>query len=353
MITALPAALANQPFTAEDLRCWHLPPAVLRRRSLHAPTRGVRVLAVPQTLIERVDAFDAGLPQDAAFSHVTAAQLWGLSLPRGLADRETVDVMRATGLPQTRRVGCQGRRGAENRAIWSLRGFRVTGLADTWCDLGELAVGANPTMTLDDLVVVGDEIVHRLDEAAKGSEWGPDEDLGPAPFVLWVRPDEGDQTRAVPSLGQGSNAPGGLAQLRDALSARTRPRGKSVLTQALALVRSGARSPMETRSRLMFHRAGFPEPLVNEVVRDADGGFLLEGDLVWPERRVIGEYQGEHHASIKRRSADSNRAALAEDDGWRVLEIFSEDVHRAPRRIACLTRFARALGLDPTHLHIE
>ena len=110
---------------------------------------------------------------------------------------------------------------------------------------------------------------------------------------------------------------------------------------------------METRARLMFHRAGFPEPELNTVVRDAHGGWLLEGDLVWREQRVIGEYQGSDHGSIKRRSADATRAVLAEHHGYRVIEIFAEDVFGGARRRMCLTRFARALHLDLTTLRID
>ena len=103
----------------------------------------------------------------------------------------------------------------------------------------------------------------------------------------------------------------------------------------------------------MFHRAGFPEPELNAVVRDAHGGWLLEGDLVWRKQRVVGEYQGSDHASIRRRSADSSRVTGAEAEGYRVLEIYAEDVYGGARRRACLTRFARALSLDPTDLDIR
>ena len=98
----------------------------------------------------------------------------------------------------------------------------------------------------------------------------------------------------------------------------------------------------------MFVRAGFPEPEVNAAVLDAHGGWLLEGDLVWRRQRVIGEYQGSDHASIRRRSADASRASGAEAEDYRILEIFAEDVYRGARRRACLNRFARALCLDPS-----
>ncbi len=73
----------------------------------------------------------------------------------------------------------------------------------------------------------------------------------------------------------------GTAILGGALDTRVRPRGKTLLVQALPLVRSGSRSAMQTRARLMFHRAGFPEPELNEPVRDAHGGWLLDGEFVW------------------------------------------------------------------------
>jgi hypothetical protein len=37
---------------------------------------------------------------------------------------------------------------------------------------------------------------------------------------------------------------------------------------------------METRARLVFHRAGFPEPEVNGAIHASHSGWLAEGDLV-------------------------------------------------------------------------
>ena len=110
---------------------------------------------------------------------------------------------------------------------------------------------------------------------------------------------------------------------------------------------------METRTRVLFHRAGFPQPEVNAAIHAGDGGWLAEGDLVWREQRVVGEYQGEVHAGIRNRSRDSYRNGLLGDEGWRVLEIFAEDVHDAGRRVVLLERFANALALDLRTLRIR
>ena len=84
----------------------------------------------------------------------------------------------------------------------------------------------------------------------------------------------------------------------------------------------------------MFVRAGFPEPKVNRDVHGRDGQWLLEGDLVWEAQRVVGEYQGRDHASIRQRSYDADRRAVAGDEDWTVLEIYAADVYQPGRRIA-------------------
>jgi len=73
---------------------------------------------------------------------------------------------------------------------------------------------------------------------------------------------------------------------------------------------------------------------------------------VWRRQKVVGEYQGAVHGDIRSRSRDANRNGLLTDEGWRVLEIFSQDVFDAPRRVQTLTRFAGALVLDLTTLRI-
>jgi hypothetical protein len=316
----LPAELAKAPFSVAGGRAAGLPSWRLRHPAVDRPTRSVRSAAKPATVAERATAFLVALPSDVAFSHVTACQLWMLPLPKQLEDQVALDVMRPHGRPQVRRAQCRGHRGLGLREVRMLRGLPVTGLADTWVDLGEVL---DRGLGLDDLVVIGDEVATRL--------------AG--------RPEPGESA-AVRSAA-------GLGRLWTALAARVRPRGKVLLAEALELVRAPVRSPMETRARLMFRRAGFPEPLVNVPVLDRDGGWLLEGDLVWEPEKVVGEYQGSDHASIRRRSYDSSRSALAGDDGWTVIEIYAEDVYRPQRRVTCLNRFARAMGLDPATLDLR
>lgn len=303
---ALPPAWRTRPFTVGELREAGLPPSRLRHDGLHIPTRSVRSTRPLEEVADRAAAFAKALPADCVFSHATAAVLLGVPLPGRFETCALLDVVRATGRAPIRRKGCVAHRGLESRTVVEVSGLRVVSAADTWCDLGELV---SRGLTADDLVVAGDHVVSGLG--------------------------------------------GAVASLADTLARRCRPRGGATLGEALSLVRVGVRSPMESRARLMFVRAGFPEPEVNADVVDAHGEWLLEADLYWRKQRVIGEYQGADHASRKRRSADSSRATVAEEHDHRVLEVYAEDVHVGARRRACLRRFARELSLDPSTLRID
>lgn len=281
-------------------------------------TEGVRSLHAPVDLRERARAFALALPQDCAFSHVTAARLWGLPLPASLEQGTTLDVIRDAGRPRVERAGCRPHSGLERREVHLLDGLRVTSPADTWVDLGDVRTH-RPVR--DDLVVAGDALV---------TQWAPPGVRRTAEEVATA-----------------------LEPLRRTLEARGSPRGRRVLAQALDLVRPGVRSPRETRSRLLFVDAGFPEPEPCAPLHALGGGWLAEGDLVWRARRVVGEYQGDVHGSRAARSADAARNGLLGDEDWTVLEIFAEDHTDPHRRRAMLLRFARALGLDPAGLTIR
>lgn len=156
----------------------------------------------------------------------------------------------------------------------SVHGLPVTDIADTWVDLGALTTRRWRLLDLDDLIVAGDEVLNRL--------MGRHTRRSNAPGQAWHH-----NPRLVAAAG---------ADLEHVLGGRVRPRGKALLIQARTLMRPGVRSPQETRARLLFVRAGLPEPLVNANLYAVGGGWLGEGDLVWPGRRVVAEYQGDHHA---------------------------------------------------------
>jgi len=281
---------------------------------------------------ERLAAILLGLPKPAAFSHLTAAELHGLPLSRAQECRVGVDVVRPGYGAQTRRPEIRGHRGWEIREIVERGGLPVVSAADTWCDFGELI--RRDRLSVEDLVVLGDaaaNVILRPDHTAY--DFSDHRPLWWADMTLEERLAARDLSR-VKAVGV----------LRGRLEARVRPRGKVALSQALPLIRPGVRSPMETRARLVFVSAEFPEPEVNLDVYSDEGAWLGEGDLVWPEQRVIGEYQGALHADRKRASLDADKRERLGDHGWRSHEIWLEDLTDWSRRRALLARFARLLG---------
>lgn len=309
--------LPSAPFSVSTGRALGLTPWQLRAPALARPTRGVRTVAPPEALADRARAVHVVLPPGAAFSHLTAAQLQGLPLSYAMEEDTRLHVVHDIEAPQIRRVGVVGHRALHPRETGSVDGLPVVALADTWVDLGEL-VGRGKPVGLDDLIVAGDACATLL----------------------------------------GSRAP-----LRAALAKRVRPRGKRTLVEALEYIRVGSWSPRETICRLMFVRAGLPEPELNQpIFASWDSSLLLGyGDLVWhfqlPNGRVvkvIGEYQGEEfHGSDEQRRHDAARRRPFERDGWLVLEIWNAHVASPEGRQETVRRFARKLLVPVESLELQ
>ncbi|KRE55082.1 hypothetical protein [Phycicoccus sp. Soil748] len=312
--TPLPATLAGRAFSTTQAAAAGLTEGRLRGADLERPFHGVRRVAAtagdpslrdpggPVLDVRaqvQADACAAALvlPDDAAFSHCTAALLHGIPLPRSHEHVRPLHVMRPTGRNPVDRPGVTPHLGLQSRHLVVVRGLRLVSMADTWVDLGSL-------LGVEDLVVAGDRVARLA----------------------------------------GSTEP-----LRLALDRRGRgARGVRGLREALAWVRVGADSAMETRSRLLFCRHGLPEPEVNVAVMAADGsGFLCRGDFVWRERKVVAEYQGAHHfGNFRRGDDDISRRLLVEDDGWKYVELTRSDHTNPARRHALLRRLAAYLGVE-------
>jgi len=321
----------SSPFSLDDARSLEITEAQWRNPALIRVTRGVKAAQEIAHHADRCRAFALALPDDVVFSHLTAARLWDLPLPSWAGAVSGFDVMRNSARAVIERRECRGHRGLERRGSRTVRGLTLTSLIDTWVDLAE--VNEPRALTVDDLVVLADAVLMQLAEQIEVLE-GEEE---------WQAVSRHEAER------QGSDRLDRRDELEAALARRVRPRGARRLREALALARVGSRSPMETRTRLLLMRRGFPEPELNVEVISPEGR-LLEGDLVWRDRKVIGEYQGEHHGGRRQRSVDVARRDLAEDDGWRVVEIWAEDLYQAARRRNFLRRLAEKLGLDARSL---
>lgn len=310
-------ALPLTPFTVARGRALGFTERELASEQLDRPFRGVRSLSPPVGLVERAQALACVLPEGAAFSHVTSALLQGIPLSYALEADERLHVIRRIDTPHIRRAQVVGHRAVHARALTTTHGLPVVGLADTWVDLGEL-VGRGKPMGLDDAIVIGDacaEALHSVDP------------------------------------------------LRRALHRRIRPRGKRLLSEALELIRVGSWSPRETQARIMFVRAGLPEPKPNQPIFASWNPDVLlgYGDLLWRldlpdgrQVRLIGEYQGaEFHSGEKQKAHDGVRAKRLERDDWTVIEIWAGDMATTAARWAIIRRFAEELGVPESALTLH
>ena len=290
----LPPALRGRLFTVAEARELDVARSRLRGSSTAHPFRGVYGEAcADDSLLSRAFAVARILPPSARFSHATAALLLGA--PIRPTDDLHVTVPRGQATPR-RRPGLITHERLRPDDPVLVAGVAVTSPAQTFIDLA-------PTLSLDDLVVLGDYFVRH-------------------------------QTTAAALAAHVAASPRGT-------------RGVVRARQALALVREGVDSPPETRLRLAVVRDGLPEPAVNPVVRDAAGEWLGKPDLGHLRAKVATQVEGDVHRTTRRRwRQDIARDEAFRDNGWIVLRTTSDDVHHPGPYLQRLRSALRRRGED-------
>lgn len=268
----LPPELSAGPFSVSEARRAGVSAARLRRGDLQSPFRGTRTALGPLTALDRAYAYAPNLREGQVFSHVTAALLGGLWLPRRCLDSALVDVLSLGGRDRAQAKGVRGHRAIDEEVAFA-RGLPVVSPVRTWVALA-------PLLSIDELVAAGDCLLRRNRPLA---------------------------TRSAMTAG-----------------IRQGERGASKARQALPLVRERVDSPKETELRLLFHRAGLPEPEVNGQILLAVGD--TPGDLVFRAWRVLAEFDGQQHrvgrAQFER---DIVRLEALARAGWIVIRVL--DAH--------------------------
>lgn len=268
----LPPLLSARPFHLHEAFAHNVSASRLRASDLERPFPGVRVpKALPATLENWCHACSLALPDAAAFSHLTAAQLWRIPLPGQYQQTLPLHVMTPNPRRPLRLPQVSGHRARGALATHSIGGLPVCSPVDTWLGLARW-------LTCDELVAAADYLI--CDPLAE----------------------------VAASIVPGHRRPLATAdQLAQAVAAGSRMIGIRQLRAALPLIRSGVESPRETLLRLIMLRAGLPEPEVNAAVFDRTGRLLGVLDLFLRAFRVGIEYEGAHHRGPEQFAADLRR----------------------------------------------
>lgn len=247
-------------------------PARLRGGDLAVPFHGVRSRSNPGTTLERARAYAPRLRATDVFSHITAAELVGLRGPEGWSDpRLHVTVVAPD--RAARATGVVGHQSDHALSTVVVDGLPVTAPVRTWLDCAALL--RRPL----DVLVMADGLLDRR-----------------APLAT---PDE----------------------LRRAVWQNVGRRGQRTLRWALDLARPGTDSARETMLRITLLQGGLPEPTINAPILGRDGELLGHGDLVYPDQRVIIEYEGSGHREAQQFHFDIRRLDRFVEAGWRVIRV--------------------------------
>ena len=303
------AASADLPgpiFTVAEARILGLPPSGLRSRNFIPVGRGLREIRGSEpSLPDKVRPL-APAGGDTVASHVTAAVLWGMWLPRHYGSGP-LHLSRPLRCARPRRLGVAGHLAPLTRKdVVRVQGMLVTSPAWTWSDLAGL-------LTVPELVTAGDSLLRRSDSPGRGGFLSPRDPLC------------------------------GVADLSEVVDRREGCRGIRHAREALALVRPGVDSAPESRLRLLIVAAGLPEPEVNQWIVGTDGRQLSRPDLQYRRRRISLEYEGEHHLL----NPDQWHRDIERDDrlrrmGWEVLR-FSKQHLRPENQAGTTAKIRKAL----------
>ena len=274
--------LRGRAVAATEALALGVTPSRLRASDVAHPHHGVAAFgALDATLADRCRLLLPVLGGQVWFAGRTAAELWGMSLPRR-AGGLSLEVAVLDPRTPPRRPGVRGSRVSDVR--WTmLDGVPVLDPSDVWCSLG-------PMLSLEDLVAAGDSL-------------------------LSARHRTGLVT---------------LDELREASVRHRGKRGMRRVREAITLLRPGAESRPESLLRLLLVRSELPEPVIDHAVLTRSG-LVLHPDLAYPQARVAIEYEGDGHRTDRRQwRLDLGRAEAFEDADWRRVLVTADDLFTSP-----------------------
>lgn len=255
------------------------------------PFYGVRALQEAPTALQHAHQYKPRLKSEQWFGGLTAMRLWGLPLPTPWRREESLRLVVPQGAYRPQSRGVISSRLIRRRLVTTqLDGLPVLepvqAILQASADLSDIDL----LVAMDALVTSSD--VYPARHGALGS-WSPTE-----------------ISERINTWGGGTAA----ARLR----------------AALRRARIGVDSPQETVLRATLVDADLPEPEVQIAVRIDGAGYRL--DTAWPEFRVAGEYEGDHHRTDARQwHRDIARERALATAGWTVVRVTKQDMRPAGR----------------------
>ncbi len=287
-ISVSPTFDVRKPFSRAQARAAGLQMARLLTREFHKIGHDQYVAAsVPITSAIKAQAALNISTAGSHISHHTAADLWGAVVPATCHTHVSLPSDRGRSV----RRGIRSHVAAAGSQVTTFRGLRISTPEQAFLDLAAAGVD------LVDLVVAGDSLVKRK--------------------------------RTTP-------------EALVSAAARWRGRGSRTARRAAGLVRAGVDSAMESRLRMLLVLAGLPEPMVNLILRDAEGNWLRRFDMYYKRQRLLVEFDGRQHSEdVEQWLSDIGRREELDQRGDRLIIVTSEGVYDEPLRT--LERVRRAL----------
>lgn len=263
------------------------------RSGYWAPTRGIRIPEHRLDIRARCEALALAVGERAVFTGMTALELWdGVEVRPGplevTVEAEGVEIQRAG-------VRCRRRLLAPGDVV-TLDGLSVTTPQRTYVDVAG-------SQDVPRLVAIGDDLLRR---------------------------------RLLE-----------LADIDDVLNFSRGQRGVRIARRARDLLDARAESPRESIARAIIVEAGLPVPVPQVEIFDEYGRFIARGDLVYPELKIVIEYDGAHHLTRQAQARDAQRRGLLGVEGWLIVTLVPADVHH-PRLL--VRKVTAALAARRNHV---
>jgi very-short-patch-repair endonuclease len=291
----LPDPLGSGPFSYADARAKGLSQGRLRGPDLRRPFHGVRDPGVNTDVLARCRAYRTVMRHGAFFCSVTAAVITRVPLPARLEHGRLLHV--AVPRPGRAPAG-NGIRGhsvtvAEGEVrLWD--GLPISAPERLWCELSAV-------LTVPQLVAAGDYLVQR----------------------------HGPHTSIERLAEASANFAGRVGAPRRA--------------ECLPYLDPGSESPMESELRVIVIMAKIPGFVANLSITVP--GARYRGDLAFPHKKVIIEYQSEYHFDPAQRRKDMTRIDRLQAAGWFVMQVNLDDLNDPDELVA---RIRSVLDARPT-----